>query len=78
MKPLVRYTALFLSILFLSGVGLAWFEVLTHENIFNDPQLKSASGWLMMRLMLLALGLKGLRLQRRQPKSLETLGPTNR
>jgi hypothetical protein len=71
MRAFVRYTALFLTIVFLAGDGLVWFEVLTHENIFNNPQLKLASGWLATGLMLLALGLKGLGVQRRQPNSTE-------
>jgi hypothetical protein len=41
----------------------------------TTPQLKFASGWLMTKLLLLALDLKGLRLQRRQPNSLKTPRP---
>ncbi len=66
MRPFVRYTALFLAIVFLAGDGLVWFDVLTHENILNNPQLKVASGWLVTGLMLLGLGLRGLRAQRRR------------
>lgn len=75
MKPFVRYTALFLAIVFLAGDGLVWFEVLSHENILNNPQLKIASGWLATGLMLLALGLRGFRRQRRQSHSNEESRP---
>jgi succinate dehydrogenase hydrophobic anchor subunit len=66
MKPFVRFTALFLAILFLTGAGVAWFDVLTHENILTNPELKTASGWLMTGLMLLALGIHGWRRRREQ------------
>ena len=55
MKPFVRYTALVLGILFVAGAAFAWFDVLTHENILTNPELKIAGGWLMTGLMLLAL-----------------------
>jgi hypothetical protein len=58
-KPFVRYTALVLGILFLLGAGFAWFDVLSHENILANPELKIASGWLMTGLMLLALAIRG-------------------
>ena len=61
MKPFVRYTALVLGILFLSGAGFAWFDVLTHENVLNNPELKIAAGWLMTGLMLLGLSVRGWR-----------------
>jgi hypothetical protein len=60
-KPFVRYTALFLGILFLSGAGFTWVDVLTHDNIFNNPELKIAAGWSMTGLMLLGLALRGRR-----------------
>ena len=66
MKPFVRFTALFLAILFLTGAAFAWFDVLTHENILMNPELKIASGWLMTGLMLLALGIRGWRRRREQ------------
>jgi len=62
-KPFVRYTALVLGILFLLGAGFAWFDVLSHENILANPELKIASGWLMTGLMLLALAIRGWRRQ---------------
>ena len=71
MRPFVRYSALLLAIIFLVFDGLVWFQVLTHENIFNNPQLKAASGWLATGLMLLALGLKGFGAQRRRAGSSE-------
>jgi hypothetical protein len=64
MKPFIRYTALILSILFLSGAALVWFDVLTHDNVFTNPQLKVAAGWLTTGLMLLALALRGRRRDR--------------
>jgi hypothetical protein len=64
-KPFVRYTALFLAIVFLSGAAFVWFDVLTHDNVFTNPELKIAAGWLTTGLMLLALGLRGRRRNRR-------------
>jgi hypothetical protein len=64
MTSFVRYTALVLGMLFLSAAGLAWFDVLTHENVLTNPELKIASGWLMTGLMLLALGMRGWRRRR--------------
>lgn len=61
MKPFVRITAVVLALLFLSGAALAWFDVLTHENILANPELKFAAGWLMTGLMFLALALRGRR-----------------
>jgi len=74
MKRFVRFTALFLAILFLTGSGIAWFDVLTHENILTNPELKIASGWLMTGLMLLALGIRGWR-RRREQRTMEKLEP---
>jgi len=68
MKPFVRYTAFVLAVVFLSGAALAWFDVLTQDNIFANPELKTAAGWLTTGLMLLALALRGRR-RRAQPKS---------
>ena len=61
MKPFVRYTAFFLAVVFLSGAALVWFDVLTHDNIFTNPELKTAAGWLTTGLMLLALAMRGRR-----------------
>jgi hypothetical protein len=61
MKPFVRYTALVLGILFLCGAGFAWFDVLAHDNVLNNPELKIAAGWLMTGLMLLGLSIRGWR-----------------
>jgi len=69
MKPFVRYTSLVLGILFLSGAAFAWFDVLTHENIVKNPELKVASGWLMTSLMLLGLSLRGWRGRKRNANS---------
>ena len=51
--------------LFVAAAAFAWFDVLTHENILTNPELKTAGGWLMTGLMLLALGVRGWR--RRKP-----------
>ena len=59
MKPFVRIAALCLAALFLSGAGLAGFDVLTHDNMLRNPELKLAGGWLMSGLLLLTLGLRG-------------------
>jgi hypothetical protein len=64
MKPFVRFTALILAVMFLSGAGLALFDVVTHENILTNPELKFAGGWLTTGLMLLALGMRGWRRRR--------------
>jgi len=64
-KPFVRYTALFLGILFLSGAGFTWVDVFTHDNIFNNPELKIAAGWSMTGLMLLGLSVRGWRGRKR-------------
>jgi len=69
-KPFVRYTSLVLGILFLCGAAFAWFDVLTHENILSNPELKIASGWLMTSLMLFGLSLRGRRARRRNEGSL--------
>jgi hypothetical protein len=66
MKTFVRFTALFLAILFLAGSAIAWFDVLTHENILTNPELKIATGWLMTGLMLLALAIRSWRRSRAQ------------
>jgi hypothetical protein len=68
MKPFVRYPALVLGVLFLTGAGFAWFDVFTHENILTNPELKIAGGWLMTGLMLLALGVRGWRRRGEQLK----------
>jgi len=67
MKPFVRYTAFFLAVVFLSGAALVWFDVLTHDNILTNPELRTAAGWLTTGLMLLALALRG-RHRRAEPK----------
>ena len=61
MKPFVRYTALFLAIVFLGGAAVLWFDVFTHDNVLTNPEVKIAAGWLTTGLMLLALGLRGRR-----------------
>jgi hypothetical protein len=66
-KPFVRYTALFLAIVFLSGAAVVWFDVFTHDNVFTNPELKIAAGWLMTGLMLLGLSLRGWRGRKRNP-----------
>jgi ABC-type uncharacterized transport system permease subunit len=65
MKPFVRYTALFLAIVFLSGAAFVWFDVFTHDNVFTNPELKIAAGWLMTGLMLLGLSVRGWRGRKR-------------
>jgi hypothetical protein len=64
MKPFVRIAALLLAAMFLTAAGFAWFDVLTHENVLTNPELKIAGGWLMTGLMLLALGMRGWRRRR--------------
>lgn len=61
MKPFVRLTVLLCAALFLGGAALALFDVLTHENMLANPELKLASGWSLTGLMFLGLGLRGRR-----------------
>jgi len=61
MKPIVRFTILLFAVLFLGGAAFAWFDVITHENVLTNPELKFASGWLMTGLVFLGLGLRGWR-----------------
>jgi hypothetical protein len=61
MKPFIRRTALVLALIFLSGAGLAWIELLKQGNVLSNPQFKPASAWLTTGLMFLALGLRGWR-----------------
>jgi hypothetical protein len=72
MKPFVRIAALSLAAMFLTGAGFAWFDVLTHENVLTNPELKIAGGWLMTGLMLLALGIRGWRRRREQTTAEKT------
>ena len=72
MKPFVRYTALVLGILFVAAAAFAWFDVLTNENILTNPELKTAGGWLMTGLMLLALGVRGWRQRGQRTAGLES------
>ena len=69
MKPIVRFTILSFAVVFLGAAGFAWLDVLTHENILTNPELKFASGWLMTGLMFLGLGMRGWRWRKRQPES---------
>jgi hypothetical protein len=69
MKPFVRIAALSLSVMFITAAAFAWFDVLTHENVLTNPELKIAGGWLMTGLMLLALGIRGWRRRRNQSGS---------
>jgi hypothetical protein len=64
-KPFVRYTALLLATVFLTGAAFVSLDVFTHDNVFTNPELKIAAGWLTTGLMLLALGLRGRRRGRR-------------
>jgi hypothetical protein len=59
MRPAVRFVILFFAALFLGGAAFAWFDVLTHENMLANPELKFAAGWSMTGLMFLGLGLRG-------------------
>jgi ABC-type uncharacterized transport system permease subunit len=65
MKPFVRYTALFLAIVFLSGAAFVWFDVFTHDDVFTNRELKIAAGWLTTGLMLLGLSVRGWRGRKR-------------
>jgi len=66
MKPFVRFTILLFAVLFLGAAAFVWFDVMTHENMLANPELKFASVWLMTGLIFLGLGLRGWRWRRRQ------------
>lgn len=61
MKPLVRYTALIIAIIFLAGSGLAWFDLLQEGNLLSNPKVKPATGFVVTGLMFLGLALRGWR-----------------
>ena len=65
MKPVVRLIILLFAVLFLGGAAFAWFDVITHENVLTNPELKFASAWSMTGLLFLGLGLRGWRWHRR-------------
>ena len=65
MKSFVIYTALFMGILFVTVAAFAWFDVLQHGEFFSNPLVKTAAGWSMTGLMLLAVGIRGLRQRKR-------------
>lgn len=65
MKPFVRYTALFLALLFLAGAGIACVDLLQEGNLLANPKTKAAMGLLVPGLMFLALALRGW--HRRKP-----------
>lgn len=65
---------LFFAVLFLAGAAFAWFDVLTHENMLANPELKFASGWSMTGLMFLGLGVRGWR-KRGQSESIDRMPP---
>jgi hypothetical protein len=56
---------LFLAIVFLSGAAFVWFDVFTHDDVFTNPELKIAAGWLTTGLMLLGLSVRGWRGRKR-------------
>ena len=66
MKSFVICTALFLGILFVAVAAFAWIDVLQHGDFFSNPLVKTAAGWTMTGLMLLAVGIRGLRQRRRR------------
>jgi hypothetical protein len=63
-KRFVRITALFLATIFLIGAAFAWIDLFTRGNIWTDPLVKPAAGFLTTGVMFLALGLRGLRRRR--------------
>jgi hypothetical protein len=69
MRPLVYYTSLLLGLLFLAVAVTAWIDVFDHGDIFSNPLVKPAAGWLMTGLMFLAVGLRGWRARIRKSKN---------
>ena len=76
MKPIFRFVSIVMALLFLTGAGFAWTNLLSHENLLADPLLKSASGLLVTGLMFLALGLRGWRPRKRQSTEPTRTEPT--
>jgi hypothetical protein len=70
-KPFVYYTSLVLGLSFLILAAFAWTEVFDHGDFFTNPLTKSAAGWSMTGLMLLAVGLRGWRSGSRKSKETE-------
>jgi hypothetical protein len=69
MKPILRCAIFLFALLFLGGAVFAWFDILTHDNILTNPELKLASGWLLTGLMFLGFGLRSLQKRPRLPAS---------
>jgi len=67
-KPFIYYTSLALALSFLIVAASAWIEVFHHGDFFTHPLTKSAAGWSMTGLMLLAVGLRGWRHRDRKSK----------
>ena len=61
MKAFVRITSLVLATFFLSGAAFAWIALFSRGNLWTDPLVKPAAGFLTTGVMFLALGLRGLR-----------------
>ena len=64
MKPFVWVTALLLAVIFLAGAAFTGLDVLTHANVFQNPELKIAAGWLVSGLLFLSLGVRGWKAHR--------------
>jgi len=76
MKPFVRYTALFMAIIFLIGAAFAWAELIKRENVLADPLLKTASGLSASGLMFLGIGVRGWLPRKRQNPGISRTEPS--
>jgi hypothetical protein len=64
-KPFFIYSALALALVFLGGAALAGVELLHEGNIFTDPKIKPALGFLVTGMMFLGIAVRGLRSRKR-------------
>jgi hypothetical protein len=71
MKPFLRYTALALALVFLSGGCIACIDLIRKEVEVSDPLWRTAAGFLTTGAIFLALGLRGLRFRARSASSEE-------
>ena len=66
MKAFFIYSALALALVFLGGAALAGVELLHEGNIFTDPKVKPALGFLVTGIMFLGIAIRGLRSRKRR------------
>ena len=72
MKPFIWITALVIGSIFLAGTAFIAFDVLAKPDVLTNPESKVAVGWLFPGLMLLGLGVRGWRAQRKMNRGKQT------